>query len=97
PTTDVSDKAYHFAAYFGLGVLLNLTLLFQNKYSLLKKKNTFYTILIGSIYGILDEIHQYFIPGRSMEFLDFAADFIGLILAIIFVLFLVKINGFSPE
>lgn len=96
PTTSISDKGYHFIAYFGLGVLLNLTLIFQNKYPLLKKKNSFYTLLIGSIYGIFDEIHQYFIPGRSMEFLDFVADFIGLVLALFFVLFLTKVYKFVP-
>lgn len=97
PTTDVSDKGYHFTAYFGLGVLLNLTLVFQNKYLSLKRKNALYTVLIGSIYGIFDEIHQYFIPGRSMEFLDFVADFFGLILAILFVLFLFRLFKFVPQ
>jgi VanZ family protein len=96
PTTDVSDKVYHFAAYFGLGVLLNLTLIFQNKYIVLKRKNSFYTLLIGSLYGIFDEVHQYFIPGRSMEFLDFAADFVGLVLAVLFVLFLLRLYRFVP-
>ncbi len=96
PTTDVSDKAYHFTAYFGLGVLLNLTLVFQNKYLTLKKKNAFYTVLIGSIYGIFDEVHQYFIPGRSMEFMDFTADFIGLVLAVIIIIFLMRLYHYSP-
>jgi len=97
PTTDVSDKTYHFTAYFGLGVLLNLTLVFQNKYLTLKRKNAFYTVLIGSIYGIFDEVHQYFIPGRSMEFLDFVADFFGLVLAVLFVLFLLRLFRFFPQ
>ena len=97
PTTDVGDKAYHFTAYFGLGVLLNLTLIFQNKYVLLKKKNELYTLLIGTIYGIFDEIHQYFIPGRSMEFLDFLADFFGLALAVLFILFLLRLYKFIPK
>ena len=96
PTTDVSDKVYHTTAYFGLGVLLNLTLVFQNKYIVLKRKNSFYTVLIGSLYGIFDEVHQYFIPGRSMEFLDFASDFLGLVLAVLFVLFLLRLYRFVP-
>ncbi len=97
PTTDVSDKGYHFTGYFVLGVLLNLTLIFQNKYLSLKRKNALYTVLIGSIYGIFDEVHQYFIPGRSMEFLDFVADFSGLVLAVVFVLFLLRLNRFVPQ
>jgi len=97
PTTDVSDKIMHFIAYFGLGILLNLTLMFQNKYVNLKKKNWFNTIFIGSVYAALDEFHQYFIPGRSMEFLDFVADFFGLVLAVVFVLFLLRLNKFVPQ
>ncbi|MDO8549196.1 MAG: VanZ family protein [Ignavibacteria bacterium] len=97
PTTDVSDKIMHFIAYFGLGILLNLTLMFQNKYVNLKKKNWFNTIFIGSVYAALDEFHQYFIPVRSMEFLDFVADFFGLVLAVVFVLFLLRLNRFVSQ
>jgi VanZ family protein len=97
PTTAVSDKVMHFTAYFGLGVLLNLTFIFQNKFSFLKYKSAAATIIIGSIYGGLDEFHQHFIPGRSMEFLDFVADFAGLVLAVVFVILLMKLNNFVPE
>ena len=94
PTTAISDKIMHFAAYFGLGVLLNLTLIFQSKYPRLKQKNALYTVLIGCLHAIIDEVHQHFIPGRFMEFLDFAADFFGLVCAVVFVLFLLKLNRF---
>lgn len=97
PTMGAGDKVMHFAAYFGLGVLLNFTLIFQKKYPGLKKKNAAYTILIGTVYAIFDELHQHFIPGRSMEFLDFVADFFGLVLAIVFVLFLLRFNQFVPN
>jgi VanZ family protein len=96
PTMVISDKVMHFTAYFGLGILLNLTLMFQNRYPVLKIKNAFYTLLIGSVYGVIDEVHQYFIPGRSMEFLDFLADFLGLVLAVILVLSLVRLIKFIP-
>jgi VanZ family protein len=33
--------------------------------------------LISALYGASDEIHQYFVPERSSEFLDWAADAIG--------------------
>jgi VanZ family protein len=35
------------------------------------------TFIFGSIYGISDELHQYFVPGRSVEFLDWVADTLG--------------------
>jgi len=94
PSVGVGDKFMHFGAYFVLGVLLNLTLMFQDKYILLKRKNTLFTFLIVVFYACIDEIHQHFIPGRSMEFYDFVADIFGLVLALIFVLFMVRINRF---
>jgi VanZ family protein len=38
--------------------------------------------LIAAIYGALDEYHQYFVPNRSSEFLDWVADLIGVIIAV---------------
>jgi len=58
--------------------------------------NSVYTLITGIFYAIIDEVHQHFIPGRSMEFLDFVADFLGLVLAIVFVLFLLKLNQIIP-
>ncbi len=94
PTFGVGDKVEHMSAFFILGVLLNLTLIFQNKYPKLKVKNSLYTILIGSGYGIFDELHQLFIPGRSCDILDFSADFSGLVLAVVFIILLLKVNKF---
>jgi VanZ family protein len=94
PSFGVSDKVEHLSAFFILGILLNLTLIFQNKYPKLKEKNTLYTILIGSIYGIFDELHQILIPGRFCEFLDFVSDFSGLVLAVVFIILIMKVNKF---
>ena len=94
PTFGVGDKVEHMSAFFILGVLLNLTLIFQNKYPKLKVKSSLYTILIGSGYGIFDELHQLFIPGRSCDILDFSADFSGLVLAVVFIILLLKVNKF---
>jgi len=40
------------------------------------------SIFLTALYGASDEIHQYFVPSRSAEFLDFAADAIGGILGV---------------
>ena len=34
------------------------------------------------IYAVFDEIHQYFVPGRSMQLVDIAVDTLGAILAV---------------
>ena len=33
--------------------------------------------IFAALLGAVDEFHQQWIPGRSMEFLDWAADFAG--------------------
>lgn len=89
-TTDVSDKINHFGAYGLLSVFLYSTLYFQNKFSILKKYPALFTVLIASVYGALDEIHQMYVPGRSAEFLDWIADFTGSIVAVLITRYLLE-------
>ena len=41
------------------------------------------SILSASLYGISDEIHQYFIPFREADIFDGIADFMGAIVAVL--------------
>lgn len=36
-----------------------------------------FAILIATTFGVSDEVHQSFVPGRSAELLDAVADFVG--------------------
>ncbi|MBK6915336.1 MAG: VanZ family protein [Ignavibacteriales bacterium] len=85
PTTGVSDKIEHFLAYFILTILLASTLIMQNKFSNLKKHYLLSTLIIGIVYGAIDELHQLIVPGRSCELLDWLSDVGGVMLGIIFV------------
>lgn len=89
-TVDVSDKVNHFGAYGLLSVLLFLTMNFQIKYPFLKKNANWITVLIASVYGILDELHQMLVPGRSAELLDWLADFSGALLGVLIIQWLLK-------
>jgi len=40
-------------------------------------------VFTTALYGLTDEIHQHFIPGRTFEFLDIGMDFLGAILALV--------------
>ena len=76
PTMAFSDKILHFAAYGLLGIL------FFRAYTTLPlkdRRNTLILMSIGSatLYGISDEIHQYFVPFRQADTLDAVADAIG--------------------
>lgn len=85
PSIGIGDKFSHFFAYFGLSVLLYLTLLFQKKFAILNKYPGFMSLMIASLYGMFDELHQMLIPGRSGELLDWIADFVGVIIGILIV------------
>ena len=93
PSFGVVDKVNHLLAYFILAILLFLTLLFQQKVPLSLNKAAAYALIICSLYGMLDEVHQIFIPGRSAEFLDFLADACGALLGVLLMNYLVKKSG----
>jgi len=90
PSFGVGDKFNHFFAYFILAVLLYLTLSFQEKSLLIQSNDALLTILIVLLYGVLDELHQMLIPGRSAEFLDWAADAVGAICGVLIISSLLK-------
>lgn len=67
-----ADKIVHFAEYAVLGFLISLTLKFTGvrRYILLG-------VMIATLYGISDEIHQSFVPMRDASIYDVVADSIG--------------------
>jgi VanZ family protein len=73
------DKVQHLIAYAALSMSLGLW--FSGK----KWKNNARAITllifgIASIYGIIDEVHQYFVPGRDCNVWDWTADALGAII-----------------
>lgn len=97
PAVGVNDKFEHLLAYFGLSFLLYLTLLFQKKSVFLKNNAVLFTLLFVFAYGILDEVHQLMIPGRSCELLDFLADLLGGIIGIIVLKILIRFYKFQES
>ncbi len=97
PKLGVSDKIEHLTAYLILAVILNLALLVQNKYKLLKSKSSLFTVLIISVYAALDELHQLFIPGRSCDIKDWAADFIAALIGALIIFFIAGKNRKKAE
>jgi VanZ family protein len=83
PNLGISDKIEHFSAFFVLAILLNLALIYQRRSYVLFKNASIATIIITLSYGVIDEIHQLFIPGRSADIRDWLADSSGVILGII--------------
>lgn len=70
------DKLFHLVEYFILGILLVRA--FANSYDKASfKLILLLSVLIASIFGVLDELHQRFVPGRSPEIFDIFSDIIG--------------------
>ena len=59
----------HFAAYAGLGVL-TARALGEGRCATSRGVPCFGAIVISSLYGVSDEYHQLFVPGRSFDVLD---------------------------
>jgi VanZ family protein len=72
------DKVLHFLAYALLGIL------FLRAFKTSRIKNNvklmlILSILLSFLYGVSDEIHQYFVPYRNADLMDVLADMFGAI------------------
>lgn len=75
----MADKIVHFAEYFILGLLAAraVSTFYEEPLKIL-----WISSALTSGYGILDELHQLLVPGRTTEGLDMVADILGSILAV---------------
>jgi len=74
PSFSYSDKLAHTAAY---GVLASLIYVALKKGNVNKHHVVALAFTISFLYGVSDEIHQYFVQGREVELFDIVADGIG--------------------
>lgn len=73
-----ADKIIHFFEFAFLGLLLRRALL--NSSRLYFESHAIrWTIIFGMIYGITDEFHQSFVPGRDAGVPDLFFDSIGIL------------------
>ncbi len=80
---EYSDKLVHAAVYFVLTILFFYSLKYQSKSVKLRRNAILFSGVFASVYGLSDEIHQFFVPMRSCEFLDWVADAAGAALAML--------------
>lgn len=74
---DPTKFSLHLAEYTILGFLLFNA-----------KKNFNFSFLVSSLYGLSDEVHQYFVPYRTFSLFDLLADMIGSLFGIVIFLYL---------
>ena len=72
----VSDKDLHGVLYSGLGALL-IRALCRGRWPLVTISMVIVAVAASAAYGVSDELHQYFVPGRQMEAADVLADTLG--------------------
>ncbi len=82
PVFAVEDKLFHAVAYGVLAILAYRAFLNQEILAPLRRSPFLSSTLFAATYGVLDELHQYFVPGRTADVWDIVADAFG---AIIFV------------
>lgn len=76
PGFDLSDKLMHAGAFALLGFLFCRAMHATGK-GISTAGLVVLSICFTILYGASDEVHQYFVPARTADFLDFAADAIG--------------------
>jgi len=84
-----ADKIGHFIVYLIFGFLLvraSLSISARGK----EKRAILLAAALGILWGIVDEIHQAFVPGRDASFLDGVADAAGVLLISFVILWRVK-------
>jgi VanZ family protein len=70
------DKGVHFLVYGGLGALFLLPLA-AARLSQVTQKSAWIAVLLSTLHGVFDEVHQAFTPGRSPDTRDVVADALG--------------------
>ncbi|MEK7241206.1 MAG: VanZ family protein [Planctomycetota bacterium] len=75
------DKPIHLLEYAVLCLLICWAQSHPNSPLRPIKKVIFFSIIASSLYGVSDEVHQYFVPNRCSEVSDWLADTVGASLA----------------
>ena len=79
---------YHFNVFFFFALFLSISLTKGKKASLVPL-----VLIISILYSFSDEIHQFFVPGRTFSVFDILLDFSGILLASMLYLFLIIIES----
>ena len=74
PTFLGEDKVAHFSFYGTMGFLF---VLWRRETGTGSVVTVIWAMIFAALLGGVDEFHQQWIPGRSMELLDWVADFAG--------------------
>ncbi len=78
PAAPSNDKLAHLIAYAVLAASLARAVWFDTVWSSLKL--VLFSVVLASLYGVSDEWHQSFVPGRDASLGDMVADALGAVI-----------------
>jgi VanZ family protein len=82
-TTYFWDKFLHAAAFGILALLVERSFHHQDRFPRLRRNSIAAACLCPVLYGVTDEYHQMFVPGRDTTAADVVADGVGALLALL--------------
>jgi len=88
----IISSIVHILMYGGLAALAIISF-YQSGFKL--KKSCLQGFLLAIVYGVTDEYHQSFVPGREMSFGDWLLDVFGSVLAVCFLIRLSTLRYFK--
>jgi VanZ family protein len=78
---EVSDKVLH-AVEYGILALLCYRAFRWGAGPVVARQAAVLAIVTASVYGVTDEVHQFFVPFRESSWQDWAADAIGAVIGV---------------
>ena len=80
----VNDKIIHASIYFVFGLLIYRAFATRENPDEFVWRRVIFSVVLVILYGVSDEFHQGFVPGRTKDILDASADaFGGLVSAVV--------------
>ena len=86
------DKVLHLGVYAVLGALFARALA-GGRLTAATRVHALLAVVLSTLYGITDEWHQSFVPGRTPDAMDVAADALGACLGALGVLVLARMRS----
>lgn len=82
----LNDKIEHFLEYSLLSILFLRVLKYHSR-----KNPSLKAVAFSTLYGLTDEIHQFFVPTRVFSFNDLFYDFLGSLVSVALLLVFKKV------
>ena len=89
------DKLIHATVFFIFGMLVYRAVIPSSQPSRIDWRSAITTLIVVIMYGMLDEVHQHFVAGRTPDVYDALADAVGGLLSASLVLGIARVKIWS--